>query len=69
MRCKLLLTIVTLHVQLSEFRHKCLLHFCLVVQLLLYCYFDFDSLRVTLSPNEPCVDNFGLVEPFDLFEQ
>lgn len=43
MRSELLLAIVALNVSLNKLSDKSLLDFRLIVQLLLNCYFDFDS--------------------------
>ena len=42
-RGELFLTVVALHVQLGKFSHESLLNFCVVVELLFNCNFDFYS--------------------------
>lgn len=69
MWCKLLFTIITLHVCFNKFSHKCLFYFCFVVQLFLYCYFDFDSFRVFFSPNETSIDDLSPIQSFYFFQQ
>ena len=66
-RCELLFAVVALHVQLSELCYESLFHFCVVVDFLFDCDLDLDSLGMAFSPDEPSVDNFGLVESLDFF--
>ncbi len=66
---ELFLAVVTLHVEFGKLSDESLLDFSVVVELLFDCYFDLYSFRMTFSPNEPSVDNFGLVESFDFLQQ
>ena len=68
-RSELLFAIIALRVGLYELGNEGLLYFGIVVQLLLDCYFDLDSLRVFLGPDETSVDDFGSVQSPDFLQQ
>lgn len=68
-RGELFLTVVALHVEFCELSDEGLLYFCVVVELLFNCDFDFYSFGMALSPNESGIKDFCLVETFNLFQQ
>lgn len=68
-RGELLLAVITLHINLSKLSDEGLLHLGFIIELLLYGQLDLDALGMRLCPHEPCLQDLGTVEPFDLLEQ
>ena len=65
MGSKLFLTIITLYIDFDKLSDECLLHFCLIIELLFNSQFHSDSLGVRLCPYESSLEDLCSIKSFD----